>query len=155
MFGQYAWVDDTERAEAGSGIFFAPCLGLSAKHVAKEGFSKLDTRNQRGTAPDPLRPQYRRIEIEQDYACIVYSFPEGGEGQVLWKMKNDWGSHDTDITTILVEPRTLGAEKRLGEMRYLEWQLLPPKIGSTVQLYGLPGQKHQVISYIYHIIYRA
>ncbi len=144
VFGQYAWMEDTEKAEAGSGIFVARRLGLSAKHVSKS-YRKLapgfDAKQRRAI---PLQPQYERKKVESEFASIVYSFTDRPDDPVHWKVNTDWPSYDTDITTIVVEPRTPAAEKREPELRYLDWQLLPPRIGKMVYVYGFPGQRHRI-----------
>jgi hypothetical protein len=148
IFGQYAWAEETtEVQEAGSGIFVAPRLGLSAKHVSKS-YWKLDSRfeglQRRRTLFDA---QYGKEKMLSEFAALVYSpmwSAQFGDEPVHWGVKTDWASYDTDITTIVVEPRTANAARIEAELRYLDWQLLPPKVGKWVRVFGLPEQEHRI-----------
>jgi hypothetical protein len=143
IFGYYAWAESDEDRrveEAGSGIFVAPRLGLTAKHVSKS-FGKLDSQvaaiERRMT---PLDPQYMIRKLKSEFATMVYqAAPQ--DDLVQWKVNVDWPSYDTDINVLQVEPRTPGAEKAEREHRYFEWQLLPPRVGAHVRVYGWPKPK--------------
>ena len=107
-FGHYAWWDsDGEQKieEAGSGILIAPGLGLTAKHVTKS-FFKLDPQYdalQRRSSP--LDPQYRVIKRKSEFASLVYQAPHDG-GEMNWKAEVTWPSPDTDITSMVLDPRS-------------------------------------------------
>lgn len=139
-FGHYAWVDsDGEQKieEAGSGILIAPCLGLTAKDVTKS-FFKLDPQYdalQRRSSP--LDPQYRVIKRKSDFASLVYQAPHDG-GEMNWKAEVTWPSPDTDITSMVLDPRSDGAIRFAPALDFFDWQLLPPKVGSVVIVYGWP-----------------
>ncbi len=152
LFGYFAWPDSDEKREikeAGSGIFVAPRLGLSARHLAKS-FEKFDPQfdalNRRKT---PLDPQYQMKPVVCDFGSMIYQassanpFPEA-EDQILWKPLTAFGSFDTDIVSVLAEPRTKNAREMEAEQRFFEWHLLPPPIGSLVSVYGLPEQRIEV-----------
>jgi hypothetical protein len=142
VYGHYAWADmDGEQKvdEAGSGILVAPGLGLTAKHVTKSYF-KLDPQyealNRRSS---PLDPQYRVIKRKSEFACLAYQAPYDG-GEMNWMPEVTWPSHDTDITCMVLEPRSDAAVRLAPALTFFDWDLLPPKVGSVVTAYGWPGQ---------------
>ena len=152
LFGYFAWPDsETKRTikEAGSGIFVAPRLGLSARHVAAS-FEKFDPQfdalKRRKT---PLDPQYEMKPVVCDFASMIYQPWQGnpspeGEDQILWKPITGFGSFDTDIMSVVAEPRTRAARAIESEQKFFDWQLLPPPLGAAVRVFGLPGQQIQV-----------
>jgi hypothetical protein len=141
-FGYYAWEDKDERRhikEAGSGCLVAHGFGISAKHVSKS-FWKLDPQfDALERRKSPLDPQYQTIRVMTEFASLIYQIPHGEE-LVTWKPKVTWGSHDTDIDTIQLEPESPAARRVAPTLRYLPWQLLPPPRRALVRLYGWPEQ---------------
>lgn len=146
LFGVYAWADNDKRhkvREAGSGVFIAPRLGLTAKHVG-QSFSRLDPQAEAiARRRSPLDSQYRVQMIQSEYAAMAYQVVRDGympppEEQILWKLHVNWPSFDTDISILSLEPGTPAAEKIEREQRYLQWHLLPPPIGAYVQVFGFP-----------------
>jgi hypothetical protein len=152
LFGYFAWPNSDQKLtikEAGSGMFVAPRLGLSARHAAKsfERFDpQFDALNRRKT---PLDHQYQMKPVVCDFGSMIYQATRskptpGGEEQILWMPLTGFGSFDTDIVSVLVEPRTKGAREIEAEQRFFEWHLLPPPVGSLVSIYGLPEQRIEV-----------
>jgi hypothetical protein len=144
--GLYAWADTDDKQtveEAGSGIIVAPGLGLTARHVTKS-FAKLDPQHEAFTRrASPLDPQYRVIRRRSEFAALIFQGPEDG-AEVTWMPEVTWPSHDTDITAIVMDPRSDAAKKRAETFRFVDWQLLPPRVGSVVRIYGWPDQKINV-----------
>lgn len=152
LFGFFAWPDGDEKRvikEAGTGVFVAPRLGLSARHLSKS-FEKFDpqfaARERRKT---PLDPQYEMKPVVCNFASMIYQVPRYnsapiGEDHILWKPLAGFGSFDTDIISVLAEPRTSAAVGIEAEQRFFEWQLLPPPVGSRVLVFGLPEQEIEV-----------
>ncbi len=97
----------------------------------------------------PLDPQYEVKVVSSQFASMVYQAspwnpaPEG-EDQILWRVVSTFGSADTDVASILVEPRTEAARSTESAQRFFEWQLLPPRVGTLVTVYGLPEQRIEV-----------
>lgn len=84
-----------------------------------------------------------------DFGSMIYQPTRwnpspAGEDQILWKPLAGFGSFDTDIVSVLAEPRTRAAREREADQRFFEWHMLPPPVGSLVQVYGLPDQKIEV-----------
>ncbi len=163
LFGQYGWIpagtevdpDDQKPVKvAGSGLFVAPRLGLSARHVSR-AYRRLDpSMEAEARRFTPFEPQYRINKRITNFATMLYQVPYGplsygrteydNEDLVQWRSIVDWASPDTDITVIRAEPMTPGAEKAERGFDYLDWQLLPPRIGSTVEIFGFPRQHIEV-----------
>lgn len=143
VYGHYAWAGlevDQKVEEAGSGIFVAPGLGLTAKHVTKS-FFKLDPQydavRRRST---PLDSQYRVIKKRSEFGSLAYQTTYK-DAQVNWLPKVSWPSHDTDIECMVLEPQSDGAIAVAPMLKFYEWSLHPPKLGSVVTVYGWPGQE--------------
>lgn len=147
-YGHYAWpdMDGVQKVEeAGSGVLVAPGLGLTAKHVTKSFFKldpQYDALNRRSS---PLDPQYRVIKRKSEYASLVYQ-AHYDDDEVNWKPEVTWPSHDTDITCMVLEPRSDGAIRLVPTLKFFDWQLLPPKVGSVVTVYGWPGQDIHIVA---------
>jgi hypothetical protein len=145
-YGHYAWADmDGEQKveEAGSGILIAPYLGLTAKHVTTS-FFKLDPQyDALSRRSGPLDPQYQIIKRKPEFAGRAYLAPYEG-AEVTWQPEVTWPSLDTDITCMVLEPRSDAAIAIAPILRFFDWQLLRPKVGSVVTAYGWPGQEINV-----------
>jgi hypothetical protein len=142
LFGIYTWRDDDESyrvEEAGSGILVAQEHGLTARHVM-EAFSKFDPqfearrRSTRGIFAK--RPKPDEI-LKSAIPAAVYQENEGSE-LVQWWPRVAWQSEHTDISVLVMRPTTAAAERRARNLNYLDWQLLPPKVGAKVRVYGWP-----------------
>jgi len=146
VFGLYAWGDDDARhqvKEAGSGIFVAPRLGLTARHVA-QSFKRLDPQSEAlDRRKSPLDSQYRTIAVKSEFAELVYQVTDNAhlpppDKQIQWKVNLNWPSHDTDINVLDLEPRSRAAESVEHDQRYFDWYLKPPPKGAIVRVYGFP-----------------
>lgn len=135
--GMYGWVhgQPAKCDQAGSGVFVAPGLVLTAKHVV----------NGMGT----LDPKWNAAKHEtEDFSGVsfgirLYQAPRFDE-PVLWYAKGDIvRSRDTDIAILKVEPdpdypATLWAAKHALPPAFVPWRLEPPPVGAEVELYGWP-----------------
>jgi hypothetical protein len=133
--GVYAWQHGKtgECHEAGSGVFVAPGVVLTAKHVVN-GMGTLDERwdREKHETSDFASPSF---DIR------LYQAPRWGE-TVLWYVKGDVvRSRDTDIAILPVEPENKLSEWVANEAlpeAFVPWRLGPPPIGAEVELYGWP-----------------
>jgi hypothetical protein len=158
LFGHYAWLKDwhagtqkVEVQEAGSGIFVAPGVALTARHVSK-GFEKLDARLEAAQKRTTVfAEQYAIKPVITEYAGLLYQVPNGrmaaAEEVRYWGVTADWPSPDTDISILNAEPTSTAAKKAAAEVTsFLEWQLLPPQAGAEVDVFGFPKAKISVES---------
>ena len=146
VYGHYAWADlegEQKIEEAGSGILIASGLGLTAKHVTKS-FLKLDPRYEAFMRRSSvLDEQYRIIKRKPEFGGLVYQGPNEGR-EMKWKPEVTWPSHDTDITCMVLEPRSEAAVRVGSALPFFDWQLLPPRVGTVVTIYGWPMQEINV-----------
>jgi hypothetical protein len=159
LFGIFAWPDADETrmiSEAGSGIFIAPRFGLTARHVVKSFERHGHQSEALNRRQSILEPQYVGRIRQSDFPSMIYQVPQFNaspvdEEQIKWKPVSTFQSHDTDIASVLAEPRTVAAANIESEQRFLEWHLLPPPVGCIVRIYGLPGQKIQSDHEYHHV----
>lgn len=149
VFGCYGWTQDGSRRqirEAGSGIFVAPGLGVTARHVT-ESFRRLDEAFgglDRRATPLDVRHAPRKV-LEPSYREMIYQISGRGELAVpreasFWQVSLDWPSHDTDITVLRILPLPDGSNTT-RERRFFDWQLRPPPVGAMVRVFGFPNAK--------------
>ena len=159
VLGIYAWANEEERhevKEAGSGVFIAPRLALTAKHVS-DSFRRLDTQTDAiSRRKSPLDQQYRTILAKSEFASLVYQVTGNAhlpppERQIVWKVNVNWPSHDTDIAVLELEPRSPAAEALETEQKYFDWYLKPPPLGAMVRVYGFPNA-NLVVEGIDHLV---
>ena len=131
---------------AGSGIFVAPKLGLAAKHVSKS-FEPLDGRLEAARRRQSViaSAQISQVAVTE-YSETLYQLTRRGtpdpEYLRYWRVVADWRSPDTDITILQVHPISPAAHKAVTEgLDFVEWQLLPPRVGAHVDIYGFPNAK--------------
>lgn len=157
VFGHYAWLEGEVAVvkSAGSGIFAAPRLGLSARHVSKSYENlddQFDAARRRFTPLDDKHMQ--RIIDGTKYSTLLYQLPVGynGPGSAMgplqWPSPDaadshvdvDWSSNDTDITTLQTTPTSPGAFEVEKLQEFFEWQMLSPPVGAKVLIFGMPGK---------------
>lgn len=127
--------DTIVRRPVGSGIFFAPCQALTAKHVVS------DMHNVSPDWADYVRRQtdgYRWLPYFGSASQIVDLTNPGASAD--WGVTNIWPSSLSDIATLQLAPIDDSAREMMDRMRPLfpKWSLLPPPVGSTVVLCGQP-----------------
>jgi hypothetical protein len=158
VLGYYAWTangyglakdgeqgfEKNQVKDAGSGVLVAPGLGLTARHVGR-GFEYLDDQfdalNRRKTSFDD---QYTFKKVEPEFATMVYQLPTYKGELVAWHADVGWCSADTDIEALVLRPGSAAAKAAAPGLRYFPWQLLPPKPGELVWVYGWPDQKIKI-----------
>lgn len=138
--GMYGWMHDRPAKcdQAGSGVFIAPGLVLTAKHVV----------NEMGT----LDPKWDAAKHETadfsgaTFDIRLYQAPRLAQ-PILWYAKGDIvRSKDTDVAILTVEPdpdypMTLWAAQNALPPAFVPWRLEPPPVDAKVELYGWPKPK--------------
>ena len=134
--GFYAWEHDNPGAcnEAGSGIFVAPGLVLTAKHVINS-MGRLDPRW------NPQKHDSGPFDEVPNFDIRLYQAPRFGE-PVMWYGRGSVArSKDTDIAALPVAPEDGWAEwaevEALPEA-VVPWRLAPPPEGAKVEMCGWP-----------------
>jgi hypothetical protein len=123
--------EDDEVREGGSGIFIAPFLAITARHVSKDLY-QLGGREE-------ARRFHQSLHAAHLFQCLDPFNPESSE-KSLWHVDRSWSSPHTDITLLQVSAENEIAKRLQVEMpsRFFEWHLSPPLIGSTVYAIGFP-----------------
>lgn len=123
--------EDHEVREGGSGIFIAPFLAITARHVSKDLY-------RLGGREEPRRP-HLSSHAAHLFQCLDPFNPEAG-ATALWHVDRSWASPHTDITLLQVSAENEEAKRLQAEMpsRFFEWRLTAPPIGSTVWAIGFP-----------------
>lgn len=137
LFGIFGKIPHGPEAEpdvrgGGSGIFIAPYLGLTARHVSRD-LSRLDSRGDR-KPPGTFEGKY-------DVDLFQLVDPVGRPVLRGWQVDHYWDSLVTDITMIQFSQNREASAGALEELPfgYLEWALSPPPVGTEVTCFGFPG----------------
>lgn len=135
-FGVFATIgseDDMQVTAGGSGIFIAPFLGLTARHVS-EYFVRLDGREN--------RPKYR---FRTQHAIGLFQVLEPlnlnqNSPHALWHVDQSWNSAYSDLTLLEISAEDQNSDRIQYDWpsRFFELQLLPPERGSRVVVIGFP-----------------
>ncbi len=132
--GHESEVDD---CGAGSGIFIAPCLGLTAKHVSRSLFD-LEPNGDPGFSLDPKLT---------NHVVNLFQILEPGNQQsehAFWHVDQDWNFVYSDLCLMKVSADD-GAAFRMEKIwprRCFDLALIPPPAGAVVQALGFP--RHNV-----------
>src|SRR6266568_2648065 len=116
----------------GSGVFIAPFLAITARHVSRE-LLKFDYRAE--------RPPKGTFEAQFGSSIFQLHEPFGGKPvHAVWKVDRSWDSRFTDISLMQVSADSGLALQFQKEMprTFLEWRFLPPHLGGKVTLLGFP-----------------
>lgn len=132
--GLLAWraEDEGKIKSAGSGVLISERLVLTARHVMDD-FLALDPRVDAG-----LRPQG---EFDPYYAEAILSADIHGDlsKPVEWQMDSYCRCEYSDIAVLTISPRNEKATRLVDTgLHCFDWNLRPPPIGATVQLFGYP-----------------
>lgn len=135
--GMYAWTHGVSGKceQAGSGVFVAPGLVLTAKHLVN-GMGSLDpkwdaAKHETGDFSDPV------------FDIRLYQAPRFAQ-PILWYAKGTVvRAKDTDIAVLRAEPDPDYPATRWSAMHalpaaFVPWRLKPPPEGAEVELYGWP-----------------
>lgn len=133
-FGIFGTIGSEEREvwEGGSGIFVAPFLAITARHVTDDLYRLTDHRES------PRQPH------QSQHAAHLFQVLDPFNPDVsttsLWHVDRSWRSPHTDITLLKASAESDAAKQSEMESKFFEWCLSPPPIGSTVSAIGFPLQ---------------
>lgn len=136
--GMYAWQHEKpgDCKEAGSGVFVAPGLVLTAKHVV----NSMGTLDVRWIAKKHDEGNFDEVP---NFDIRLYQAPRHQQ-PIMWYAKGSLvRAKDTDIAILTVSPdpdypMTLWAENNALPSAFVPWHLAPPPIGAEVELHGWP-----------------
>jgi hypothetical protein len=140
VFGIFAHGDDEEGTivtrVAGSGMFVAPCYGLTARHVVQDLL-----RLNPGRADDLTRRNSGYVLLPHWFS--LFQIPNSGTHDgpsAVWGVTRTWDPGLGDLC-LLEAADGPEATSHLNDMRcrFPEWSLLQPPVGSVVEIVGFPG----------------
>lgn len=145
-FGIFGTMGDESR-EGGSGIFVAPFLAITARHVTDDLYRLADR--------EPPRQSHQSQHAGHLFQVLDWVDPNVG-AKTLWHVDRTWRSPHTDITLLQASAENEIA-KQLEQPSFFEWCLYPPPIGSMVISIGFPlqsvkaGGRHVDITTPFHV----
>ncbi len=132
IFGHTVDVDQKRIVRVGgSGIFIAPFLALTARHVNRD-LLKMDWRGER-----PPNRGYFETQFSSALLQVLDPFGKAPRN-VIWQVDRIWDTDFTDIAFMQVSAEN-GATVDAMQMRWFDWALMPPPIGSQVVMLGYPS----------------
>ena len=123
------------RRPVGSGMFFAGCQGLTARHVVT------DMHNVNPGWADHMRRQAEGFRLLPYWGSASQLVDLKDTSQSAdWGLTNIWLNPVTDIAILQLAPIDENAKENLSRMRPLfpKWSLLPPPVGTSVVVCGQP-----------------
>lgn len=126
--------DGAEVHAQGTGIFVAPRLVMTAKHIVEHFWNRLASRPR----PAP------GVAVSAPFAIQVLQFPGDAAVPAMWVGERAWTSSATDAAFLQVVPN--------GESGHAPWsgtpllKPLPPEMGERVVGFGYPASSGRVTS---------
>jgi len=141
LFGVFGHTDDEAGNRVvrfgGSGLFVAPFQGLTARHVL------VDLHRTDKYRADELLRRTSGFFVPPHSMCVfqvVEAFGNEQKRVAIFHVRRSWNLTTTDIS--LIEAAPDDSVSTLAQMetpvRYFEWSLAPPPVGSTVLMFGFP-----------------
>ncbi len=118
----------------GTGIFIAPNLLMTAKHVVSECW------NLFGDGTHFSGPDRR----EGEFQLLAVQHPGANTKPAVWSVRTGWGAPTTDIMFLELVPFC-------DEAKAFEWKgtvamtMLPPAVGETIAGFGYPSSTGEVL----------
>ena len=138
IFGVFGHKDDMDGQRivlfGGSGIFVAPFLAITARHVSSYFLREMDWRGNQLPRKGYFQPEYS--------SGLFQAYNSDGASLALatWQVNRTWDPVFTDICLMQVSAEQGESIKTQRQMptQFFEWALLPPPIGSEVVMFGYP-----------------
>lgn len=118
----------------GSGVFIAPYLGLTAKHVVQGTWNQFEPEWRRNKWPSGTELTNHSLLISQK----IYL---GRASEATWVIQEVSPVTGTDLLLLRISPQNEVAHQYRWGSGFLELQLLPPPIGSRVWVFGYPESR--------------
>jgi len=135
LLGFYEVADgQIQHRSAGSGMFVAPCQGITARHVVN------DLHRVSPEWTDEVRRKERSGYFYLPYHGLAFQIFDINEPNraAEWGVTRVWMDTVTDAASLELAPGNPEARIMMDRMRPLfpTWSLLPPPVGATVVLVG-------------------
>lgn len=129
--------DGSRRGRSGgSGIFVAPYLAVTARHVVRD-FWRINE----------LRPRDRPGYFETPHGAFGFQVNPKTRDHGLWVVDRGWEPTWTDISMLQLSPELNGfpTGRPPTNSGHFPWSLLPPPIGAQVTMVGYPKSQVEFI----------
>lgn len=124
-------LDGGEPWAAGSGVFIAPYLGLTAKHVVEGTWNHFE--------PDWRRNKWpRQEERASHFLVLTQKLYFGREEEATWVVEEVTPVPWTDLMLLRISPQNELAHQYRWGCGFLGMQLLPPPVDEEVWVFGYP-----------------
>src|SRR3954447_10439100 len=129
-------LDGGEPWAAGSGVFIAPYIALTAKHVVEGTWKQFEPDWKKNKLP-------KAKERSTHFLVLTQKLRAGSDEEATWIVEEAWPLAYTDLAILRVTPQNDIAKAYQWGRGFLELQLLPPAPGSDVYVFGYP-ESHAV-----------
>ena len=110
----------------GTGVFVAPHLVLTAKHIVDKAYAKFD-QHSRGSL-DSIAP----------FQINAYSWPGANEAEAIWSIAGLWSTPYSDLALLSAKPANETARQH-NPAKIAEINVAPPQLGDLVMAVGYPN----------------
>ena len=136
-FGVTGMSEDMQVYSAlGTGFFVAPFTGVTAAHVVRGFWDKLEMPWKQGKYPK------RPVEAAFELAAVQQVYQKNSLLVAHWSITGATPLDYTDIGFLNLVPKREVAEQFLWPKPFPELELLPPILGSKVWAFGYSGMTH-------------
>jgi Trypsin-like peptidase domain len=115
----------------GSGVFIAPYLGLTARHVVEGAWNEFEPEWRRNEWP-------KHEEVTTHSLLLTQKLHFGRPDEATWVVNEIMRVSWTDLTLLKISPQNDLARAYGWGNGFLDLQLLPPPIGARVWIFGYP-----------------
>jgi hypothetical protein len=124
-------LDGGEPWAVGSGVFIAPYLALTAKHVIRGTWNEFE--------PEWKRNLWPKTETRTTHFLVLsQKLYVNREGEATWTVEETISIPYTDLMLLRISPQNEIAKAYQWGGGFLELQLLPPPVGADLWLFGYP-----------------
>jgi hypothetical protein len=121
----------------GSGVFVAPGIAITARHVIEDLYRTDPER------ADDLRARAPGV-VHMPHNCALFQMTDTGKDKApaaTWSVTGTWHGRFADLALVEAVPdNQFGHEMResMQQQLFPEWSLLPPPVGAQVVMFGVP-----------------
>jgi len=118
----------------GSGVFIAPYLGLTAKHVVEGTWNQVEPEWKRNKWP-------KGQELTTHSLLLSQKLFLGRASEATWVIQEVSPVPGTDLMLLRISPQNDVAHQYRWGCGFLDLQLLPPPAGARVWVFGYPESR--------------
>lgn len=124
-------IDGGEPWAVGSGVFVAPFIALTARHVLQGTWNEFEPPRRKNKYP-------KGKERTTHSLALIQKLHAGRSATASWVIEEAWPDDHTDIALLRVTPHDDVAKSYQWGAGFLKWQLLAPPAGTAIYAFGYP-----------------